>query len=352
MLHDESISTSHSLPLTLTRSGSSKALNRRADNSNIEKSPRVPPITAVTTEFRSELRRCGRIRVEKLDNALTAAKNGTVGASTATVVTAATIWDPIHGVCQPFAVLGFMKEQAARPVSRGISLSLSASKTSRSAKSATDQLRKAAVAAVSAASHPEFTRFRVFGKFRDIEDALELFRRICAVEKTAGISDVRDCSRFAVYKEDEMTMALENFPSVALDASEVGPHDAQFSAADLPQATGQRFACVSVCLQPTGATCIEAIVVHVYQCFPTPQSAVRFARQVAMTLLAPGALSIIPLFEWIALSELERFDARNNDLEQELELAMRRGGRESTWKARKEAVKRGGRLLKSTSTQK
>ncbi|KAK1931512.1 cAMP-dependent protein kinase regulatory subunit [Phytophthora citrophthora] len=355
--HDEPTSTPHSLPLVLARSGSSKTLNRRSDSSNIEKSTRAllttaaSPTTAATMEFRSELRRCGRIRVEKLDNTLIAAKNGTTGAPTAAVATAATIWDPIHGVCQPFVVLGFMKEQAARPASRCISLSLSASKTSRSAKSAADQLRKAAVAAVSSVSHPEFTRFRVFGKFRDIEDALELFRQICAVEKTAGISDVRDCSRFAVYKEDEMTMALENFPSVALDGSEVSPNAAQFSAADLPQATGQRFACVSVCLQPPGATCIEAIVVHVYQCFPTPQSAVRFARQVATTLLAPGALNIIPLFEWIVLTELERFDARNNDLEQELELAMRRGGQESTWKARKEAVKRGGRQHNPTSTK-
>ncbi|KAL3660878.1 hypothetical protein V7S43_013895 [Phytophthora oleae] len=354
--HDESTSNPHSLPLALARSDSSKTLNRQAaDSSNIEKSTRAllstaSPITAVTTEFRSELRRCGRVRVEKLDNALISAKNGLNGSSTTAVATAATIWDPIHGVCQPFAVLGFMKEQAARPASRGLSLSLSASKTSRSAKSATDQLRKAAVAAATAASHPEFTRFRVFGKFRDIEDALELFRQICAVEKTAGISDVHDCSRFAVYKEDEMTMALENFPSVALD-SDASANAAQFSAADLPQATGQRFACVSVCLQSSGATCIEAVVVHVYQCFPTPQSAVRFARQVATTLLAPSALSIVPLFEWIALAELERFDARNNDLEQELELAMRRGGQESTWKARKEAIKRGGRQHKSTSAK-
>ncbi|KAL4159737.1 hypothetical protein PRNP1_000310 [Phytophthora ramorum] len=183
----------------------------------------------------------------------------------------------------------------------------------------------------------KFTRFRIFGKFRDVDDALNLFRQICAVEKTPKLSEGQDCSRFAVYKEDEMTMALENFPSV--DIRDAGHN--QFSAADLSQATGQRFACVSVSLQSTGASCIESIVVHVYQCFPTPQSAVRFARQVAATLLAPSALSIVPLFEWIALAELERFDARNNDLEQELELAMRRGGQESTWKARKEALKKG-----------
>ncbi|OWZ07819.1 hypothetical protein PHMEG_00019744 [Phytophthora megakarya] len=209
-----------------------------------------------------------------------------------------------------------------------MSISLSSAK-SRSAKSATDQLRKVAAAVYAT----EFTRFRVFGKFRNIDEALGLFRQICSVEKTAGVEDGRNCSRFAIYKEDEMTMALENYPSVNGD---VEPKAAQFRAADLLQATGQRFACVSVSLQ-SSATCMEAIVVHVYQCFPTPQSAVRFARQVAATLLAPTALSIVPLFEWIALAELERFDARNNDLEQELE---RRGGSESTWKARKDAIKK------------
>jgi hypothetical protein len=352
-------STSSLTALPLGGRGSSKALNCRpkslsamGDVGPIGKSSRVvlsavSPIKEVgevppkSREFRSDLRRCGRIRTEKVDSALNASKNGPAGASSTAVATAATIWDPVHGVCQPFAVLGFMKEQTARPASRGISLSLSTGKLSRSAKSAADQLRKAAAAAVSAGGHAEFTRFRVFGKYRDIEDALDLFRQICAVERSSGLLDGRDCSRFAIYKEDEMTMALENFPS-----GDAGPHTAQFSAADLAQATGQRFACVSVSLPPTGAavSCVEVVVVHVYQCFPTPQSAVRFARQVAATLLAPSALSIVPLFEWIALAELERFDARNTDLEQELEQAMRRGGRESTWKARKEAVKKGVRL--------
>ncbi|KAJ8579003.1 hypothetical protein ON010_g189 [Phytophthora cinnamomi] len=339
--------------VALAGSGSSKSLNHRSNvlgdanvtgKSSRSLFPAVSPIKEVKSEetsaakqYRSDLRRCGRIRTEKTDNSLNALKNGPAGASTTVTANAATIWDPIHGVCQPFAVLGFMKEQTLRPPSRGISLSLSSAKLSKSTKSAADQLRKAA-AAVSVTGHMEFTRFRVFGKFRDIDDALNLFRQICTVEKNAGLSEGHDCSRFAIYKEDEMTMALENFPSVDAGAT------AQFSAADLPQATGQRFACVSVSLQFAGTTCIESIVVHVYQCFPTPQSAVRFARQVASTLLAPTALSIVPLFEWISLAELDRFDARNNDLEQELELAMSSGGRESTWKARKEALKKGACL--------
>ncbi|KAL4136761.1 hypothetical protein PRIC2_000289 [Phytophthora ramorum] len=349
-------STSEPRPLSLASSGSSskKSLNRHPKSlsaggniSPTEKSAgvllsAVSPIKeneglSNSKEYRSDLRRCGRIRMEKADNIINSSKNGPVGASNVATANAATIWDPVHGVCQPFAVLGFMKEQTARPASRGLSLSLSSAKLGRSAKSAADHLRKAAVTAAIASGHTEFTRFRIFGKFRDVDDALNLFRQICAVEKTPKLSEGQDCSRFAVYKEDEMTMALENFPSV--DIRDAGHN--QFSAADLPQATGQRFACVSVSLQSTGASCIESIVVHVYQCFPTPQSAVRFARQVAATLLAPSALSIVPLFEWIALAELERFDARNNDLEQELELAMRRGGQESTWKARKEALKKG-----------
>ncbi|KAF4320196.1 hypothetical protein BBO99_00002553 [Phytophthora kernoviae] len=186
-----------------------------------------------------------------------------------------------------------------------MSFSLSSMKLVKPGKAAVDQLRKAAAAATEV-SRMEFTRFRVFGKFRNIDDALNLFRQVCAVEKTAGLQDGQDCSRFAIYKEDEMTMALENFPSDTVGPGVNNVSTAQFSAADLPHATGQRFACVSVSLQPTGATCVEAVVVHVYQCFPTPQSAVRFARHVAATLLAPSALSIVPLFEWIALTELER----------------------------------------------
>ncbi|KAG7398235.1 hypothetical protein PHYBOEH_011408 [Phytophthora boehmeriae] len=304
--------------------------------------PAVSPIKEVEAlqtlkEYRSDLRHCGRVRTDKVESIINASKNGPAGASSSIAAHAASIWDPVHGVCQPFAVLGFMKEASARPASRGMSFSMSSMKLVKPGKASVDQLRKAAVAATEV-TRMEFTRFRVFGKFRDIDEALNLFRQICAVEKTAGLQDGQDCSRFAIYKEDEMTMALENFPSDALDPN---TSSAQFSAADLPHATGQRFACVSVLLQPAATACIEAVVVHVYQCFPTPQSAVRFARQVASTLLAPSALSIVPLFEWVALTELERFDARSNDLEQELELAMRRGGRESTWKARKEALKKG-----------
>lgn len=346
VVHDDSTPTPQLLRLTRCDSRKSFAgrLNRTG-SSNMEKSatavlPAVSPIKEAVNEassstkyYRSNLRRCGRVRAEKIDNTVSGAKLGPAVAATCATANVAAIWEPVHGVCQPFAVLGFMKEQTARPAS------ISSGEVSKSAKSVADQLRKVA-AAVSTVGHVEFTRFRVFGKFRDIDDALDLFRQICAVEKTAGQPEGQDCSRFAIYKEDEMTMALENFPSVDIGDPK-GPSPAQFSAAHLPQATGQRFACVSVSLLSPRPACIEAIVVHVYQCFPTPQSALRFVRQVTTTLLAPSALTIVPLFEWISLTELERFDARNNDLEQELELAMRRGDRESTWKARKEAIKKG-----------
>ncbi|RLN76470.1 hypothetical protein BBJ28_00007345 [Nothophytophthora sp. Chile5] len=267
--------------------------------------------TSSSGGFRYDLRRCGRVRTDKVESALIAARNAPAGAA------AASLWDPVHGVCQPFAVLGFMMEILLRPVSRGTS----SSSKPRTTKSVADQLRQVA-AAPTAAGNLELTRFRVLGKFRDVNDALDLFRRVCAVERAVSVGDGRDCSRFAIYKEDEMTLALENFPSGDAAASE------QFGAADLVQATGQRFACVGVILPHSGGASVESVAVHVYQCFPTPQSAVRFARQVAATLLAPGALSIVPLFEWIPLAELERFDARSADLEQELEQLMRRGARE------------------------
>ncbi|RLN87887.1 hypothetical protein BBJ28_00006870 [Nothophytophthora sp. Chile5] len=292
--------------------------------------------------FRYDLRRCGRVRTDKAESALTAARNAPAGAPTAS------LWDPVHGVCQPFAVLGFMMETLLRPVSQGTSSSSSSSSSKpKNAKSVAEQLRQVA-ATTSVASHLELTRFRVLGKFRDVNDALDLFRRVCAVERTADIADGRDCSRFAIYKEDEMTLALENFPSADAAVSE------QFSAADLAHATGQRFACVGVILPHSDGASVESVAVHVYQCFPTPQSAVRFARQVAATLLAPGALSVVPLFEWIPLAELERFDARNADLEQELEQLMRRGAREdggSTWKARKDALKKGRRPLTGSASR-
>ncbi|GAB9462837.1 hypothetical protein Gpo141_00000320 [Globisporangium polare] len=145
-------------------------------------------------------------------------------------------------------------------------------------------------------------------------------------------------------------MVLENFfstepateppqsePPVVQPSS--GPY--QFRAADLLHGNGQRFACVSVILE-VPATVIENVTVHVYQCFPTLQSAVRFAKQMIASTLTAASLYIVPLFDWIPVSEIDRFDAKNSDLEQALETVMDNGpsSYRSTWKARKDAVKK------------
>lgn len=298
----------------------------------------TPPTSKVLAPPRIRIghRRLSSQRTDKHDSSLHLAR----GAASSLPTGTPTIWDPVHGVCQPFAVVGFMKEAASiRPMS-----TLSDVKPSKVGKPSTSSDRRApselaggssvatgSASSLSSTSIPqnrptsshlteEITRFRVFGKLRDINDAMDLFRRICAVETSTDTSDGADRSQFAIYKEAEMTMVLGNFPSTtAVD----GAVARQFGASDLPQANGQRFACVGVMTaSDTGAaslTAVESAVVHVYQCFPTPQSAVRFARQISAALLSACPTHIVPLFEWIPLAEIERFDARNAELEQALE---------------------------------
>lgn len=298
--------------------------------------------------IRAGHRRTSTQRSDKYDSSLHLTKGPGGSPSTGTP----TIWDPVHGVCQPFAVVGFLKEVVPpRPMS-----SLSDTKPSKAGKPGDRKAPSEPVGAASGSSllHQngfaspsavEITRFRVFGKLRDISDAMDLFRRVCAVETSPTTPDGADRSRFAIYKEAEMTMVLENFSTAATDSE---PAARQFGASDLPQANGQRFACVGVTTAAeAGAplSTVESVVVHVYQCFPTPQSAVRFARQASAALLSACAAYVVPLFEWVPLAEMERFDARNADLEQALEQVMLlRGGatHTSTWKARKDAMKRSG----------
>lgn len=281
-----------------------------------------------------------RSRHERHDNATPSALTSTVRE--------ATIWDPVHGVCQPFAVVGFLKEA----LSRGPSLSSTEPKPPKPTKSGATNSANASLP-VTPANLPgssqsvfEITHFRVLGKFRDVNEAMELFRRICTVETRTVTIEGGDRSRFAIYKEADVTMVLENFSSVETSSDDP---QRQFGSTDLRQANGQRYACVGVTTAGgAGAvplTVIEAVTVLVFQCFPTPQSAIRFARQMSAQFMSASSLYIVPLFEWVPLADLEQFDARNTDLEQALEHVMlHRGGATytSTWKARKDAVKRTG----------
>lgn len=283
-------------------------------------------------------------------------------APTATVVPA--IWNPVHGVCQPFCLLGFMKEKVdLKANSSSIKPRIKHSAESRKATASSAMNRSSSAmnrsgSAMNRSSSLDVhypakagdfvIAFRVFGKFRDLNETLHIFRLVCGLERVPPPE--KDTGRFAVYKEDEITMVLENFfstNSVTETPQSESPgvlpssDPYQFRAADLLHGNGQRFACVSVILE-VPATVIENVTVHVYQCFPTLQSAVRFAKQMIASTLTAASLYIVPLFDWIPVSEIDRFDAKNSDLEQALEMVMDNGpsSYRSTWKARKDAVKK------------
>lgn len=281
----------------------------------------------------------------------------------AKVSCASAIWSPVHGVCQPFSLLGFLKETLALTRASASSSSRARKLQQLGSASATDTDGPSATANEREASKSEtvVAAFRVFGKFRDLNEALHTFRLVCGTEQVRPAADTTDTGSFAIYKEDEITMVLENFfsetatpapiPATAtsplqgeptqLLASSSSSASHQFRAGDLLHGTGQRFACVSVTLA-LPATAIESVVVHVYQCFPTLQSATRFAKHMATSAGTAAPLLIVPLFEWIPVADIECFDAKHADLEQALEAVAAAGadGYRSTWKARKDAAKK------------
>uniref|UniRef100_K3WX61 Cyclic nucleotide-binding domain-containing protein n=1 Tax=Globisporangium ultimum (strain ATCC 200006 / CBS 805.95 / DAOM BR144) TaxID=431595 RepID=K3WX61_GLOUD len=280
-------------------------------------------------------------RIEKAasDNTMLAIKMPTATSATA-------IWNPVHGVCQPFSLLGFMQETNCRnPSPTASRLRSHKSADSRKAGTTTSNHSTSGTNYTILQGEKIISAFRVFGKFRDLNETLLIFRHICGLEKVPPPE--KDTTRFAIYKEDEVTMVLENFFSTESTESDTSPASAapptayQFRAGDMVHGNGQRFACVSVLLQVPPKV-IENVTVHVYQCFPTPQSAVRFAKQMVASTLTATSLYIVPLFDWIPLADLERFDAKNSDLEQALEVVMNSGyaSYRSTWKARKDAIKK------------
>ncbi|DBA04204.1 TPA: hypothetical protein N0F65_004312 [Lagenidium giganteum] len=244
-----------------------------------------------------------------------------------TPTAASTIWNPVHGVCQPFSVIGFLMEKKNDHPS-----------TAKNKKSSADHSRKSAAARTDQ-NQAVVTAFRVFGKYKDLGEAMDLFRQICAVETIAPAD--KDTSRFAIYKEDEMTMVLQNY------FAGTGTGAYQFKAGDWLVGTGQRFACVGIVMERLPIKLVESVGVYVYQCFPTPQSAVHFAKQATNASLATPTLHVVPLFEWIPLSDIDKFDARNAELEQALESVTHTSSNtySSTWKARKDALKKPRTLI-------
>ncbi|TYZ60907.1 hypothetical protein PybrP1_008164 [[Pythium] brassicae (nom. inval.)] len=259
------------------------------------------------------------------------------GSAAAAAACVSTIWSPVHGVCQPFSLLGFTKEKVAP---KRASASSRARKALLGSASAHDASDSATTEPCASQFETCVTAFRVFGKFRDLNEALRVFRLVCGAEQVRPPPAGKDTGAFAVYKEDEITMVLENFFS---EAAASATASRQFHAGDLLHGNGQRFACVSVLVALPAATAVESVAVHVYQCFPTLQSATRFAKQMAAAAVPAAApLLIVPLFEWVPIADVERFDAKSADLEQALEAVADAGagGYHSTWKARKDAAKK------------
>ncbi|ETV89061.1 hypothetical protein H257_00448 [Aphanomyces astaci] len=282
------------------------------------------------------------------------------------------LWSPLHGVYQPYAVVGFGRPvESAAPVT-----------------------------------------FRVCGKFRDLDAALRMFHDVCKLEPTP-VNAIEDHSNFVVYKDGDVSLALRNMdrsdkPSTVSEEGPPGPPLAQSSSmhsipprqhlnaltscalntgpkesrlrqkrhsvvlttssspnSKLPSAhrladdalpdsstivagirqegdpdvMGQRFACIGLKHHVDDDS--RDLHVHVYHCFPTHQSAIRHSKQLVAMLnaFADNCLYVVPLFDWIHRQDLERYEARNPDLDSLLDGKLTIS-KFSGWKARKDAVRK------------
>ncbi|KAF0699320.1 Aste57867_10110 [Aphanomyces stellatus] len=249
------------------------------------------------------------------------------------------LWAPLHGIYLPFSIVGL----------------------GRSAES------RAPMA------------FRVCGKFRDLDGALDMFHDICKLEPVSGGGDH---GSFVVYKDADVSMTLQNMQGDAAPTPATMTHSSQppikdrlkmkrtsvvVGVPELPKARkdmfpdshaivaavrrdghvqviGQRFACIGL------SDTADDMHVYVYHTFPTPQSAIRHTKHLVSMLnaFADNCLYVVPLFEWIHRDELERYEARNTDLDSLLDGKSSTASKYSGWKARKEAVrKRQGHLYQS-----
>ncbi|KDO28144.1 hypothetical protein SPRG_06191 [Saprolegnia parasitica CBS 223.65] len=233
------------------------------------------------------------------------------------------LWQPLHGVPHPFALLGY-----ARPTTDGLG----------------------AIA------------FRVCGKFNAIEPALQLFHAIGAIDVAQPLAGL-DCNGFLVFKDGDVAMVLRSQHGVVLEdpslrdtkrrlvsdtrqekvwkdaLSESHAVALLIKRESDPVVSSQRYACIGL---PNAWTTDDAHVhVHVFHTFPTPQSAIRHARHQAGLLsgFANNALYVVPLFEWIHRDDLERYEVRNAELEHVLD-AKTNFSKYSGWRARKEAMRK------------
>lgn len=233
---------------------------------------------------------------------------------------------PTHGIHYPFSLIGFLRERVS-PCSKEC----------------------------------HFTGFRILGKCRAFGDAIHLFRSVCCFETECHPQN--DISQFAVYKDDELTMLLENNhdgqkcpekTDMSSTRMIVAP---QYRPRTLSCGNEQRFACARVFHNTIPKThpvsSIESLTMHVYQSFSTCQSAVRFAKTNADVFFDTTPLLIIPFYEWILFSDVQKLSANSTDLDQAIEFvttrnaltayggeSMQRSIQLSTCKGRRDAVEK------------
>ncbi|RHY33386.1 hypothetical protein DYB32_001675 [Aphanomyces invadans] len=289
------------------------------------------------------------------------------GATSGPHATRQFLWTPLHGVYQPYAVVGF--------------------------------------------SHPVDTKsyvaFRVCGKFRNLDAALRMFHDVCKLEPMS-VNAFEDHSNFVVYKDGEVSLALRNMhgdrpdnvtetapPGLqptqphhvrhhplnalghATNATAAGPsakdppprlrqkrHSVVVTSPDSklplprteeaalpdsrtiahgirqgrdPDVMGQRYACIGLRHHADS----DDLHVHVYHCFPTHQSAIRHSKHLVSMLnaFADNSLYVVPLFDWIHREDMDRYEARNTDLDSILDGKLTIS-KFSGWKARKDAVRK------------
>ncbi|KAH9134436.1 hypothetical protein AeRB84_019776 [Aphanomyces euteiches] len=215
------------------------------------------------------------------------------------------LWTPLHGVYQPFAVVGFGRIQGST------------------------------------------TAFRVCGKFRELDGALEMFHDICKLEPIVADAAIHDRGAFTIYKDGDVAMVLRNMHGDVPSTPEKGPPTAlkdrlrskrksivvptepssikkEFFAESHsimqavrresnPEVIGQRFACIGV--KQHASPDANELHVFVYHCFPTHQSAIRHSKRLVTMLnsFADNCLYVVPLFDWIYRDEIERYEGKSID---------------------------------------
>lgn len=165
---------------------------------------------------------------------------------------------------------------------------------------------------------------------------MQLFEKVCHIENKS-YEDINSMY-FHIYKDDQRSMELKNIEirpknfetpnlihesriptTFMLKQMLEGLNEFAFST---DQRAAQNFACISIFNRATNKKpfSVQLVDIYTYQCFPTAQSAVRYARKIirVVTPINKCRLFVIPLMIWIGIFELEKYDVRNKGIEDTL----------------------------------